>query len=256
MVKKKKLRRSSHKQEQPREVEEETVTVSKTAIWQIVSGILGVLLVISVFTAGFGITGDTIQQPGTPTEETEQPSQPSAPEGDGSLEGLAQALGMDSGEFESCMQEGRYNDNVAAERQEAIDNGLRGTPGFIVNSQTISGAQPFQAFQTAIEEELARYEAEGDRGLIEGVDLENARTVGDEDAPVVIVEYSDFICPFCQRFYEQTLGSIKENYVEDGTVLFVYKDFPVVGGDELAHAGWCAEEQGMFWELHDAIFEA
>ncbi len=254
MAKKRKLRKTN-KAVETAPVEDETITMSKTAIWQIVSGVLGILLVVSVITGGFG-TGLTTTGTGDP--QPTQPSQPTQPPAQGGtgLEGLLQAAGIDVNEFNGCMQEQRYTSNVASERQEAINNGLRGTPGFIINSQTVSGAQPYQAFASAIDQELARYEAEGNRGLIENIDLDNARSIGDEDAPVVVVEYSDFTCPFCQRFYEQTLGSIKQNYVDEGLVLFVYKDFPVVGGDELAHAGWCADEQDLFWEFHDAVFES
>jgi len=82
---------------------------------------------------------------------------------------------------------------------------------------------------------------------------------GNEDAPVTIVEFSDFQCPFCSRFYEQTLPSIIENYVDTGKVKFVYRDLPL---DSLhpnarpAHiAAECADEQGKFWGYHDILFD-
>jgi len=81
---------------------------------------------------------------------------------------------------------------------------------------------------------------------------------GNEDAPVTIIEFSDFQCPFCSRFYEQTLPSIIENYVDTGKVKFVYRDLPL---DSLhpnarpAHiAAECADEQGKFWGYHDILF--
>lgn len=78
---------------------------------------------------------------------------------------------------------------------------------------------------------------------------------GDSDAPVTIVEWSDFRCPFCQRFYEETLPQIEENYIETGQVKFVYRHFPVVGGEQEALATACADEQGLFWEVHDEIYD-
>ena len=82
---------------------------------------------------------------------------------------------------------------------------------------------------------------------------------GSSDAPVTIVEFSDFQCPFCSRFFEQTLPELKENYINTGKVKLVYKDFPL---DNLhpnarpAHiASECADEQGKFWEYHDILFE-
>ena len=81
-------------------------------------------------------------------------------------------------------------------------------------------------------------------------------TKGNLDAPVVMIEWSDFRCGFCGRFYEQTLPLIEENYINTGDVLFVYKHFPVVGGETEALATMCAQEQDKFWEFHDLIFDS
>ena len=82
---------------------------------------------------------------------------------------------------------------------------------------------------------------------------------GDPDAPVTVVEFSDFQCPFCSRFFEQTLPLIEENYIDTGKIKFVYKDLPL---DNLhtnarsAHiASECADEEGKFWEYHDVLFQ-
>lgn len=79
--------------------------------------------------------------------------------------------------------------------------------------------------------------------------------VGPEDAPVVIVEFSDFQCGFCGRFYEETLPRIRETYPDQ--VKFVYRDFPIFGEDSAraAMAAECAHEQDTFWGMHDRIFE-
>ena len=84
---------------------------------------------------------------------------------------------------------------------------------------------------------------------------EGAPYKGEADAPVTIVEWSDFRCPFCERFYSETLPLIEENYIDNGDVRFVYRHFPVVGGDTEAEATVCADEQGLFWEIHDAIYD-
>ncbi len=82
---------------------------------------------------------------------------------------------------------------------------------------------------------------------------------GNEDAPVTIVEFSDFQCPFCGRFYEQTLPAIIENYVDTGKVKFVYRDLPLDSIHPNARpvhiAAECADEQGKFWEYHDILFD-
>ena len=81
---------------------------------------------------------------------------------------------------------------------------------------------------------------------------------GDENAPVTIVEWSDFECPFCSRFYSQTLSQIEEKYINTGKVKLVYRDFPLSfhqNAQKAAEASECADDQGMFWEMHDKIFE-
>jgi protein-disulfide isomerase len=81
---------------------------------------------------------------------------------------------------------------------------------------------------------------------------------GSEDAPVTIVEFSDFECPFCARFYKQTLGKIEEEYIKTGKVKLVYRDYPLpfhTHAQKAAEAAECAGEQGKFWEMHNKLFE-
>ena len=85
--------------------------------------------------------------------------------------------------------------------------------------------------------------------------------MGDPNAPVVIEEYSDFQCPFCKRFHDETLQQIVDNYVRAGTVYFVYRHFPVVDRNDPAQeshaaatAAVCAGRQNRFWDYHDVLF--
>lgn len=81
---------------------------------------------------------------------------------------------------------------------------------------------------------------------------------GEVDAPVTIVEWSDFECPFCARFYSQTLPSIQEEYIDTGKVKFVHRDFPLgfhANAQKAAEAAECAGEQGKYWEMHDRLYE-
>jgi len=82
--------------------------------------------------------------------------------------------------------------------------------------------------------------------------------IGDPDAPITIVEFSDFQCPFCSRFHEQTLPAIMENYIDTGKVNFVYRDLPLSfhpNANPASIAAECANEQGKFWEYHDVLFD-
>lgn len=80
--------------------------------------------------------------------------------------------------------------------------------------------------------------------------------IGAADAKVVIVEFSDFQCPFCKQSYP-VMKEIIKNYGDK--ILFVYKDFPLTETHTeaviAALAGQCAHEQGKFWQMHDKIFE-
>ncbi len=81
---------------------------------------------------------------------------------------------------------------------------------------------------------------------------------GDPNAPVTIVEFSDFECPFCARFYSQTYNQIVEQYVDTGKAKIVFRDFPLSfhqNAQKAAEAAECAGEQDMFYEMHDMLFE-
>lgn len=89
--------------------------------------------------------------------------------------------------------------------------------------------------------------------LIEDDDIK-----GNEDASITIVEWSDYECPFCARFYGQTLASLNSNYIDEGTVKLVYRDFPLSfhpNAEDAAKAAECAGEQGKYYEMHDILFE-
>lgn len=83
--------------------------------------------------------------------------------------------------------------------------------------------------------------------------------IGDEDAPVTIVEFSDYLCGYCQLFHVETWPQLKENYINKGKVKFVYRDF-LLGYDgdyEAALVAECARDQEgdeAFFEMHDYLF--
>ncbi len=81
---------------------------------------------------------------------------------------------------------------------------------------------------------------------------------GSADAPVTIIEFSDFQCSFCARFFSQTLPQLQTNYIDTGKVKFVFRDFPLgfhAEAQKAAEAAECAGDQGKFWEMHDKLFE-
>jgi protein-disulfide isomerase len=87
-------------------------------------------------------------------------------------------------------------------------------------------------------------------------DPDDPMAMGDVDAPVIMIEWSDFQCPFCASFGLETMPELVEEYVETGVLRFEWRDFPVLGQDSTtaAMAGRAAAEQGAFFEMHDEIF--
>ncbi|HLA44393.1 MAG TPA: thioredoxin domain-containing protein, partial [Aggregatilineales bacterium] len=79
--------------------------------------------------------------------------------------------------------------------------------------------------------------------------------IGMENAPVKVVEFSDYRCGFCRRFYETTLKPLTDHYGD--LIQFVYRDFPIFGEESIngAMAAECSGDQGKFWEYHNALFD-
>ncbi len=126
----------------------------------------------------------------------------------------------------------------------------------IIAGAMISGAVMFRG-ESPKEDKPSYTETLSKEEVVSEVSLEAVLidwpAMGEDDAPVVIVEYSDFACSFCVSFHKETLPLIKENYIDTGKVRFVYKDFPVVGGDKAAEAAHCAGEQESYWEYHNIL---
>lgn len=86
---------------------------------------------------------------------------------------------------------------------------------------------------------------------------ENASPLlGDPSAPITMVEFGDYQCFFCNKFFHDTENQILENYIKTGKVKMLFKDFVIIGQDSVtaAHAAHCASEQGKFWEYHDTLY--
>jgi protein-disulfide isomerase len=84
----------------------------------------------------------------------------------------------------------------------------------------------------------------------------NAYSIGKADAPLVLIEYTDLQCPFCQQFHNTAYEQIKKNYIDTGKVLFLSRDFPLdfhPWARPAAIAARCAGDQGKFWELRNVL---
>ncbi|MBX3058703.1 MAG: thioredoxin domain-containing protein, partial [Anaerolineae bacterium] len=197
---------------------------------------------------------------------------------------LAADLGLDSAAFATCYASSAPDDLVQANVEEAIALGVRSTPSFFFNGYLASGALPFDSFEQIVvwgeNGELAAqveanvraaYAAQQAQqqqqqqqvpptpaGPVDVPTDDVAFAIGSPDAPITIVEYTDYQCPFCSRHFAQTLPQLKTQYVDTGLVRYVFKDFPLTSIHPqavlAAEAARCAGEQDAYLEMHDALF--
>lgn len=86
----------------------------------------------------------------------------------------------------------------------------------------------------------------------------NDHILGNKNAEVTVIEYSDFQCPFCRLFWKNTYSQLKKEYIDTGKIQFVYRHFPLdihPLAVPSAKGVECAAEQGKFWEFHDKFFQ-
>ena len=190
------------------------------------------------------------------------------------LYGYAAALDLDSDSFAECIEDEATGDVVNDHLERGFALGVNGTPTFFVNNKLISGAQPTSVFLEVIAAELAGSPTSVDEYsdavqalastdpprfaiLSERPDFTGAPIEGSPDAPVVVAEFSDFQCPFCQRWYYESLPEIREQVGEGVAIAFLH--FPLTQlhpNAASAHiAAECAGAQGKFWEMHDLLFD-
>jgi protein-disulfide isomerase len=203
---------------------------------------------------------------------------------------LAQALDADMEAYQACIASGEKEALVAQGVTEASTLGFSGTPSFhIVREATndafpLVGAQPFDQFAGILDALIAgetpqvAQQAGDDSGnagdneipfwaTTEGLAPDPDRPGhtmagdayrGDPEAAVVVVEYSDFQCPFCRRHVIDTQPTLDATFVETGEIMWVFKHFPLSIHPQAPAAGLaaeCAADQGKFWEMHEVLFD-
>ena len=186
---------------------------------------------------------------------------------DGIFISYAADIGLEAGDYEACLASGRFDDAIQASVEEAKALGVPSTPYFFINGLPLDGARPYEHFEIAVglaeEGRLAEIyapppdEPTQPSGPVE-VAIENAYAIGDPNAPITIVEFTDFQCPFCERHFNQTYPQLVDKYVEAGTVQYVFKDFPLNSihpqAAKAAEAARCAGDQEAFLDMHDLLF--
>jgi protein-disulfide isomerase len=97
----------------------------------------------------------------------------------------------------------------------------------------------------------------GSAGVLAASVPDDGRVQGKADAPLTLIEYSDFTCGYCMKFFKETLPRLQASYIDTGKVRFVYRDYPRADrgvGVEAAVAARCAGAQGRYWAMHDRLF--
>ncbi|HLY61893.1 MAG TPA: thioredoxin domain-containing protein [Terriglobia bacterium] len=85
---------------------------------------------------------------------------------------------------------------------------------------------------------------------------EGGYSLGRLDAPLTLVEFSDYQCPFCEQFQAKTFQELRKNYIDTGKLRFVARDLPLdfhTHALPAAQAAWCGGEQGKYWEIRDVL---
>jgi len=182
---------------------------------------------------------------------------------------MAADLTLDGDAFAACLADGRYDAAIQANQDEGFALGVNGTPAFFIDGFPISGAQPFDLFEYAVGLAEAGTLADAyvqtapqatatPSGPVE-VDTSGAFSIGAADAPVVMVEFTDFQCPYCSRHFIETFPQIRADYIDTGRVRYVFMDFPLTNihpqAPLAAEAARCAGDQDAYLEMHHTLFE-
>jgi len=198
----------------------------------------------------------------TPTAQTTTtPGQPART----AFINYAKQLNLDTNKFAACLDEHQHKTDVANDLSDGQKVGINGTPTFYINGLQLVGAYPYATFKLVIDHELS-----GSSDPFPStvpvqttsratVGMGNLPILGNQNAPVTIIEFSDFQCPFCQSFFQNTYSQLKKDYIDSGKVKLVYRTFPLTtihpNAQGSAEAAECANDQGKFWDMHNIFFQ-
>jgi protein-disulfide isomerase len=184
----------------------------------------------------------------------------------------AQNLGLDIEKFKADLRDHTYKEQVDRESKQAVTLGATGTPAFFVNGRYLSGAKPLDSFVKVIDEELSgkkvpfkwgknvkdgkkkKQRREDDPNKIYTVPVGKSPYKGPKDAPITVVVFQDFQCPFSNRS-QATIKKLIETYPNQ--IKLAFKNYPLPFHKDAplaSEAALAAGEQGKFWEMHDKIF--
>lgn len=163
---------------------------------------------------------------------------------------LGRSLQLDMKRFQTAIDEREFRDRIMTDMTEARGLGIRIAPTLFINGTKLEGIDQIQAF---VDSALTPRKETLDPGRSYVFDLPGSPATGPADAPVTIVEFSDFRCGFCGA-HSRNIDALMEIY--PGRIRRVFKHFPIQVNEEgtLAHFGsMAAMAQGKFWEMYRAL---
>jgi protein-disulfide isomerase len=136
-----------------------------------------------------------------------------------------------------------------------------GLPGQSTDVQALKKEiEALKARQTTLERELAdlRARVTGQPRPEASISLSGAKIRGNADAKVMLLEFSDYQCPFCGRHFRETMPQLEKAYIETGKIRYAFRDFPIQSlhqqSPKAHEAANCVGDQGKFWPMHTRLF--
>jgi protein-disulfide isomerase len=206
------------------------------------------------------------------------------------IEKYAEQIGLNMGKFRGALDSGKFKQKVSEDMAAGSSVGVNGTPTFFINGQMQVGGLSFEQWKGRIDEEIKKADAllaagtKPDKlyekllesgaapapvpavaaapsgptppaGPVKDVAVGNAPVKGPKGAPVTIVEYSDFQCPFCSQG-AQVIKQLEASYKDKFRVAYKHQPLQQLHpqAQMAAEASMAAQEQGRFWEYHDKLF--
>ncbi len=206
---------------------------------------------------------------------------------DAAYERYAKEIGLDTKRFKAAVESKKFEARIADDQKLAQQVGANGTPTMFFNCRQVVGALPYQMMKPIIEEELKKADAllKGGKpdagfyakacganvasapaaapptaaaapGVPARIDLRpDDPAIGGQKAPVTLVLFSDFQCPYCSRL-EPTLKQVESAYGDKVRIVWKHQPLPFhPNAMPAALAAEAAREQGKFWPMHDKLFE-
>jgi len=119
----------------------------------------------------------------------------------------------------------------------------------------VAASGPFRVWLLIVATAMLLPSAVGGKDAVMGNG--EGRLRGDPKAPVTLIEYSDFTCGYCRKFFQETWPRLQARYVDTGKVRFLYRDFPRASEGAAVNAALaarCAGDQGHYWPMHDRLY--